>query len=448
MIPEQRSAFHELITWLRSGRLSRRTFLERALTLGLSSVSALSLLESCSGSHDSTVYVVWQADYDPSDAHRQLVYDFNKLNQGRIQVVLQVGPNVTNDLATIERNILNAQSAAVDIFSVDMISVAEFARKGWLQPISESRWSQQERAKYLQVPIQACTIDGQLWAVPFRSNAGLLYYRTDFIPHPPSTWEELTSMAGLARQDGLKYGYVWQGAEYEGLVCNFDEVLHGYGGSLFSDPFHPTVVTVDSSQARQALETMVDWIQKSKISPADTTTYTEEVTRSTWENDGALFMRNWPYAYASSQQKLAHKFGIHSIPTGGNNTLGHSSLGGWQLAINKNIHAIQQDAAWEFIQYLLQPEAQKIGATVASWAMTLMSLYEDQEILRKVPLYGQLKPLLQTALPRPIAPNYADMSTAIVFYVRQALTGQASVSEALRRLAAKLEQLVNNNQVS
>jgi multiple sugar transport system substrate-binding protein len=448
MIPEQRSAFHELITWLRLGRVSRRTFLERAVTLGLSSVTALSLLESCSGSHDRTVYVVWQTDYDPSDAYQQLVDGFNKLNQGRIQVVLQVGPYLTNDLATIERNILNAGSAAVDIFSVDIIYVAEFARKGWLQPISESRWPRQERAKYLGLPIQACTIDGQLWAVPFRSNAGLLYYRTDFIPHPPSTWEELTSMAGLARQDGLKYGYVWQGAEYEGLVCNFDEVLHGYGGSLFSDPFHPTVVTVDSSQARQALETMVDWIQKSKISPADTTTYTEEVTRSIWENNGALFMRNWPHAYVYSQQKLAHKFGIHSMPTGGNNTLGHSSLGGWQLAINKNIQAIQQDAAWEFIQYMLQPEAQKIGATMASWAMTLMSLYDDQEILRKVPLYGQLKPLLQTALPRPIAPNYADMSTAIVFYVRQALTGQASVSEALRGLAAKLEQLVKSNQVS
>ncbi|HYU75800.1 MAG TPA: extracellular solute-binding protein, partial [Ktedonobacteraceae bacterium] len=244
-----------------------------------------------------------------------------------------------------------------------------------------------------------------------------------------------------------EYGYVWQGAQYEGLVCNFDEVLHGYGGSLFSDPFHPTVVTVDSPQARQALTTMVNWINK--ISPDDTDTYTEEVTRNTWEKGEALFMRNWPYAYSHSQQTtLAHKFGIHPMLSGGINTIGHSSLGGWQLAINAFIDPVKQDAAWEFIQYMLQPEAQKIGATVASWVMTLMSIYEDQEILSKFPFYKQLKPILQAAVPRPVTPNYTDMSTAIVFHVRQALARQASVSETLKALAAKLEQLINSNQVS
>ena len=447
MIPEQRSAFDELITKMRAGRLTRRTFLERALLLGLSSASALSLLESCGSSRNDTVYLVWQAEYDASDAGKLLVDSFNKLYQGRIQVALLVGPNATTDLITIERNTLKAHSTAIDIFSVDIIYVAELARQGWLQPISESRWPQQERAKYLEMPIRACTIDGQLWAVPFRSDAGLLYYRTDFLPSPPSTWGELTSMAEtmLAQKKHLKYGYVWQGAEYEGLVCNFDEVLHGYGGSLFSDPFHPTVVTVDSPVASQALTTMVNWIAKNKISPADIDTYTEEVTRKAWEDDGALFMRNWPYAYSLSQVALPHKFAIHPIPAGANGAIGYSALGGWQLAINAFIDPVKQDAAWKFIHYMLQPEAQKIGATVASWAMTLMSLYEDKEILSKVPLYGQLKPILQTAVPRPIAPNYTEMSTAIVFYVRQALAGRASVSDALKALAAKLRQLASRN---
>lgn len=253
----------------------------------------------------------------------------------------------------------------------------------------------------------------------------------------------------LTQKGHPKYGYVWQGAQYEGLVCNFEEVLHGYGGSLFSDPFHPTTVTIDSLQARQALTTMVNWIAK-KVSPEDTDTYTEEVARNTWEKpgEGALFMRNWPYAYAHSQQILAHKFGTHPLLSGGNNGTGHSSLGGWQLAINTFSDPVKQDAAWEFIKYMLQPEAQTLGATAVSWMMTLLSIYEDPEVLRQAPLLGQLLPMLQSAQPRPIAANYAAISTATRFYVRQALTRQASVAQALTALAAKLEQLTKHSHPS
>ena len=450
MLLEQRLAFDELIIKLRSGRVTRRTFLERAWAVGLSSTSALSLLESCGNSHsDTTIHLLWQSEYDPSNAYPQLVEGFNERNRGRIHVSLQLGPNGTNDLVRIERNILKAHSAAVDIFSVDIVYMAEFARQRWLQPISESRWPQRERAKYLELPLQACTFDGQLWAVPFKSDVGLIYYRTDFISTPPTTWEELTSMARAVleqKNHHPQYGYAWQGAQYEGLVCNFDEVLHGYGGSLFLDPLHPTVVTVDSSEAEQALATMVNW--KGTISPRNTDAYTEVVTQALWESGKALFMRNWPYAYSTQSQALDHHFAIHSLLPGGNNHTGHSSLGGWQLAINAFIDPAKQDAAWEFIQYMLQPEAQKIGATMGSWAMTLQSIYEDQEVLSKVPFYEQLKPILQAAVPRPVAPNYIDISTAILFHVRQALAGLMSVPEAIEGLASRLKQLTSNNQAT
>jgi len=339
---------------------------------------------------------------------------------------------------------LKARSTAVDIFSVDIIYVAEFAHQRWLQPLSESRWPRQERAKYWQIPLQACTFEGQLWAVPLRSDVGLIYYRTDFISTPPTTWEELTSTAltiGTQKNSHPRYGYVWQGAQYEGLVCNFDEVLHGYGGSLF-DPLHPTVVTIDSPEAKQALTTMVNWI--GTISPPDTDTYTEEVTRTTWSSGNALFMRNWPYAYPD--RALAHKFDVHPMLSGGNNHTGHSSLGGWQLAINAFIDPHKQDAAWEFIQYMLQPEAQKIGALTASWAMSLQSIYEDQDVLSNVPLYKKFKSILQTAVTRPVTPNYTDISTAIVFHVRQALARKISVPEALKALASNLKYAASSNQ--
>ncbi len=450
MIPEQRTASGELTTKLCAGRINRRTFLERAAAIGLSAAAPFALLESCSDAATTSgpLHLVWQAEYDVSSAYSLLVDEFNRRNQGRIYVTLQTGPDGTTDLFTIERNILKTQGQAVDILSVDIIYIAEFAVHKWLQPISEQRWPLRERDNYMQLPLKACTIDGQLWAVPLRSDVGLMYYRTDLVPRPPDTWEELTSMAQMllnaksSPESSPRYGYVWQGAQYEGLVCNFEEVLYGYGGSFFSDPFHPTEVTIDSPEARQALTMMANWI--GTISPKDTDTYTEEVARNIWNNRDAIFMRNWPYAYSQSPH-LGHAFDVHPMLSGGHNHSGHSALGGWQLAINAFIHPAKQEAAWEFIHYMLEPESQKTGAMVASWAMALQSIYDDQEVLNKVPLFKKLKPILASAALRPVSPNYASISAAIRFYVRQALSGgPGAVSQSMQTLAAALNQIVKS----
>lgn len=442
---EQRVAMDELISRMRAGRVTRRTFLEGALAIGLTSMSALSLLESCGSAQTiAPISLVWQGEHDASGTYQRLVKNFNRTHQGRILVSLQPGPDGTDDLITIERNMLNAQNAAVDIFSVDIIYVAEFAQQSWLQPISEDQWPSQAREQYFQPPLDACTFDGLLQAAPIRSDVGLLYYRTDLVPTPPATWEELTSLIQAARgqADTPLYGYIWQGAQYEGLICNFDEILHGYGGSIFQDPLHPTVVTINSAEAIQALTTMCRWV--GGISPQDITTYTEEVTRVTWEAGKAIFMRNWPYAYVlsrdSGQSNVAGRFATHPLLYGGKNHLGHSSLGGWQLGINAFSNPARQEAAWEFIQYMLQPEAQKMGAIKASWVMALQSLYEDPDVLQKVPVYRDLPSILKAAVPRPAITDYASVSTIMQFYIRQALLGQMSAAKALNTLAGELKK--------
>ena len=91
------------------------------------------------------------------------------------------------------------------------------------------------------------------------------------------------------------------------------------------------------------------------------------IMRQTWEDSKAVFMRNWPYVYGVAKKNThVQAFMIHSMPYGGKNTLGHSSIGGWQLAVNALIDSDRKAAAWKFIQYLLGPEAQKTAASQAS----------------------------------------------------------------------------------
>ncbi|HTI15159.1 MAG TPA: ABC transporter substrate-binding protein [Dictyobacter sp.] len=448
MHPEQRQGLNEIITSMQVGRISRRTFLERALALGLSTTISMSLLESCGSARGKNVIpLVWQSEYDLSNTYQQLVDDFNS-SQHDIHVILQPGPGGIgiSDLQNIEQNLLSARSTIVDIFSVDVIDVVPFASQRWLLPITEKQWSQAERTNYLPTAMKACSYDGQLWAAPFRIDIGMIYYRNDIVTTAPTSWEDLTKQATYYQHPEALYGYVWEGAQYEGLVCCFNEVLNGYGGSIL-DPQDNTRVTVDSPEAQEALNRMVQWI--GTITPTDVNTFTEESARKVWQSGNAVFMRNWPYAYTDIQKSpLKGKVSLHPMLPGGDYKVGHSTIGGWQLGINAFIEPEKQMAAWKFIQYMMSEKAQRQAAIQASWIITRQNLYTDTQIISHVPFYQQLTPMLQDAQPRPMTPEYDAVSEAILFHVRQALSRVSSVSTALSAMKKDLEPLVANSTFS
>jgi len=238
-----------------------------------------------------------------------------------------------------------------------------------------------------------------------------------------------------------KYGYVWQGSQYEGLVCNFVEVVAGFGGSVL-DPTNAKKVTVNSPEGVQALTEMVSWV--GTISPTAITTFTEEPSRQAFQNGDAIFMRNWPYAYSlgnASSSKIAGKFDIHSIPFGGSNTTGHSCVGGWNMAINA--FSKNQDASWSFIKYMLSAPAQKVLAIKGSFTPALQSVYNDPDVKAKQPLFTKLQPILQNSLPRPVSPVYPDLSNIVQTHVHQALTKAVSPADALSALQSELQTLVS-----
>ncbi len=447
MIHEQREVIDEIIGKIRSGRMTRRTFLERAVAVGLSSTAAVSLLEACGGTSNSTggngqtTNVTWLNGHDASGTYSYLTNAFNKQNNG-VHVTYTDGPSDTGQLLTIFTTMLRAHSNSYDIMSMDIIWPAEFGANGWTTPISTTQWPTSERANYLPGPLQGCTYNGQLWAAPLFTDAGLIYYRTDLVTTPPNSWTDMVTMAKSFAPSKVKYGYLWQGAQYEGLVCDFVEVLYGYGGNVL-DPNNAKSVTVNSAEAQQALSEMVSWV--GTISPAAVTTFKEEDARNSWQNGDSVFMRNWPYAYSLGQDpassKIVGKFDVHPLLYGGNSTVGHSNIGGWQLGINA--FSKVPDAAWKFIHYMLSLEAQKYIAMNASELTTLEAIYSDADVLAKVPFFGKMGGILKNALPRPVSPFYPDISNAIQLRVHNALTKQSTVAAALSALQADLQTIVS-----
>ena len=443
--PEQREVLDEIIVKMRSGRMKRRTFLERAVAVGLSSTAAVSLLEACGGSSGGSssggpTTVIWQTENDTSGSYPAIVDGYNKTNKDNVHVVWHNGPSDTSTLITLYDNTLRARSASFDVFNIDVVWPAQFSTQGWTLDLS-SKWPASDRANYLPGPIKSCTYNGAVVAAPMRTDLGVLYYRKDIVSTPPKTYAELTSTAKSSLSKA-KIGYAWQGIQGEALVCDFVEVLAGYGGSVL-DPNNAKSVTVNSPEGVAALTEMVGWV--GTVSPISITTYAEEACRQAFQNGDAALMRNWPYAYAlgndPTKSKVAGKFDITSLPYGGSSTTGHSCVGGWNMAINA--YSKNTDAAWSFMKYVLGETAQKILAITGSYTPALNSVYSDSEVQTKQPLFTKLAPILQNSLPRPVSPVYTDLSNLIQVNVHQALTKQVSPAAALSALQTQLQALVS-----
>ena len=112
------------------------------------------------------------------------------------------------------------------------------------------------------------------------------------------------------------------------------------------------------TEALEALQQMVDWIGK-KISSSSVLSDEEENSQNLWIQGNAAFMRNWPGVITASSDAhaaTAEKFQVVTLPSGPQGP-SRSCLGGWNLAINN--FSPNKDAAWKFIYWLLQEDAQQ-----------------------------------------------------------------------------------------
>ena len=366
---------------------------------------------------------------DP-DLFKQLLERFEKENPD-VKVKDETLPASTDEQHQFYAINLEGKSSDFDVLSMDVIWVPEFARAGWLRDISHLL-PETERAEFFPGPIQAVTYNSRVYAIPWYIDAGLLYYRKDLLRNygfsPPKTWQELVSTAQYitAREKDL-YGFIWQGKQYEGLVCNVLEYFWSNGGDVVRDGKS----VINSPQNIESLKFMQELIVKYKITPPLVTTAIEEPTRHIFGNGRALFMRNWPYAWNIFERDgspVKGKVGVTTLPSFPNKDSA-STLGWWQLGINK--YSKNPEAAERLIRFLTSPEPQKILALTVGYKPTRKSLYKDKDLIREQPFIAGLYDVFMKARPRPVTPYYMMITQVMQPEFSAALTGIKTPEEAL-----------------
>lgn len=367
-----------------------------------------------------------------------LVGQWNARHPGQRVTPIYLPDDANDQYAQLVAN-LQAHSSVYDVMSLDVIWTAEFASDGWITPLNDNVIPP---GQFLRPAVETAMYQGHLYAVPFTSNAELLYYRSDVLAaahlSPPQTWAQLADDAMVV---GARYhlgGYGGQFQSYEGLTVNFAEAVQSAGGSLISGG----APAVDTPQASQALAFLVNGFREGWIPPA-ALDWNEEASRRAFEAGKLLFLVNWPYVYRDASvprpgNVVAGKSGVTTLP--GLHGPGSATLGGANLAISAfSRHPV---TALAFIRFLTSAASERYILVNSALPPVWTSLYNQPALVAMFPFLPVLKQAILTARPRPALVDYNQFSLAISSVVHQALAQRISVQAALTQLSAELRQIL------
>ncbi|RWL49802.1 MAG: ABC transporter substrate-binding protein [Mesorhizobium sp.] len=375
---------------------------------------------------------------------REILDLYEKKSGNKVGIVV-IPPSTTDQFGQY-RLWLAAGSSDIDVYQTDVIWAPQLASQ--LVDLTEA--TRDVVAEHFPSIIRSQTVDGRLVALPIFTDAPALYYRKDLLDKygfkVPTTWQELQDTAKRVmdreRAAGNKdlWGYVFQGNAYEGLTCNALEWVMSNGGGGIIEP--DGEISINNPKAAATLEMVKGWI--GTIAPPGVLAYQEEESRGVWQTGNAVFMRNWPYAYAlgnSENSPVKGKFDVAPLPAGEG---GHpvATLGGWNLAVSR--YSKHPDAAIDLVKFIASPEMQKYRTLKTANLPTIAALYDDADIARQQPIVPRWKKIFLNAQPRPSATariKYNEASSQFWTAVHNTISGNGTAADNLADLEARLTRL-------
>jgi multiple sugar transport system substrate-binding protein len=416
--------------------------MKKRQTLKFAALALASTLVAGAAWAQQTTLRVFVGPNQRPDLQAKLFEQYSKANPG-VKVEIETGGATSELQRQYLSTVLNAKDSAIDLFLIDIVNPAQYASKGWIEPLDKYVGGPAFlRNDYLPVYQQANVVDGKVVALPSQGDSMFMYYRKDLLAKhgvaEPKTWDELAAAAKkiqAAENNPNLQGLSFQGAPIEGAVCTF--LLPYWGqGKQFNDAAGK--LTLDKTAAvnglKMWLKMMDDGVAKKNI--AEVTT---PVTVNEFKAGNVVFAINWGFAFDrfkdDADSKVKGNVGVMPLPAmaGGKSA---TCMGGWQWAMNA--FSKNKDAAGNLIKFLSSKEASAFVAREGSILPVFQSVYRDPEVNKAVPWFQSALPVVLGAQSRPMVEDYGQVSdiirttTSAVF--ARTKTPEAGVDEIAARV--------------
>jgi multiple sugar transport system substrate-binding protein len=370
--------------------------------------AALAACSSASAANAPVVLNYWSFP-DNSGAIQQAVNNCSAASGGKYTIVYNRLPSDADGQRQQIVRRLAAHDSSMDILGLDVTWEAETAQAGWILP-----WTGADKAAAeqdtLPTMLQTATWHGQLYAVPYNTNTQLLWYRSDLVPNPPTTWDQMIADAEQLAKEGKPHYIEIQGAQYEGVTVWFNSLVASAGGGVLNaSSTAPSL----GAPVLKALQIMSELANSPAADPS-LSVQMEDQSRLAMEGGTAAFELNYPFVYPSMQAdnpQLFKHFKWALYPRVYPNIPSHVTIGGIDLAVSS--YSAHPELAREAILCLRDRPNQILAAVKGGLPPTLMSLQDDPSFIKAYPFAAAIKQALITASVRPKTPYYQNVSIVI-----------------------------------
>ncbi|MEU0189562.1 extracellular solute-binding protein [Streptomyces afghaniensis] len=213
---------------------------------------------------------------------------------------------------------LQSGSAEYDVVNLDVTWIPEFADAGLIRPLSDS--AVKDPQDLIRSVDSTSYWDGKRYAVPFNSDAGLLYYRKDHLVKASAsrtdlgedvTWDELRELLiPLDRAEIKDHEAIWttQLAAYEGRTVNAIEAF-----ASAEEGFRLTDDDGDYVATEEQLTAGVTELRERTEPPyllQGAAESREAESLSAFAEGRTTFQRHWPYVYLTLHEIFGADLGV------------------------------------------------------------------------------------------------------------------------------------------
>lgn len=415
----------------------RRRVLSGLPSFALSSVACGGRARSRRGD-DGTVVFKHQPLWGDPERFRALLQRFR--SETGIEVVPEALPSSSDAAHQFFLTALEGGEPGFDVLVADVVWIAEFARAGWIADLSPVYATERIRREFIRGAADAVIVEGTPYAVPWYADVGLMLRRADLVPEPARTYEDLVASAlGAVGRGACDHGVLWQGRQYEGLVCNAMEAIWGHGGTTSVDGR----VQIDTAEARAALGYLRSLVSRG-ASPRSVTAMAEEESRRPFQAGRAAFLRSWPYAVVEAERpgsEIAGRVAVDPLPTI-DGAPGSGTLGGYQLAVTSAATGSRRDRAIAFIEHMTSTASNVELAVAYGRNPARLDAYDDEALRARAPAVAVVASAIARARPRPVTAYYALIADTLQSELSAAVSGIRSPAQALSRAQRACDRIM------
>lgn len=399
-----------------------------------------------------TQVTFWTSSTNPQDvaALKNIVAGFNKANP-KIQVKMVQVTGSETDAAKLTTAV--AGGTGPDVYMLDRFTVAERAAAGLLEDLSQYK-AESLAPTYLPFAWAETQFQGKTYALPFDTDARVLYYRKDLIKAAgadPSlldpakgvpTIKTVTDIAAKVDKTDSSGAYT-----QVGFIPWFNQGWHYTWGWAFGGKFYDSAackVTPTDPGVVAGFQFLYDWAKR--MDPKKVQAFISTYAPPNYPDSQDPFVTgklamvvtgDWFLATLAKNAPNAD-WGITYIPTpDGKKT---TWAGGWSMVIPKG--AKQSAAAYEFLKYIAGAPGQRIYTKESAHLPTLKALLNDNSLYDKNHLFFKnLLPSANSRPPLPVGALYWDeLTNAMNKVTLNQAEPKAALEEVASRVNAQLQQ--------